>query len=65
MEAFHYRYHPATLRMKEILESGEIGEIQSAQVKFYIPGMAFSSNDIRYNLSLAGGALVLFFFFFF
>lgn len=54
MEAFHYRYHPLATRMKEIISSGELGEIRRIEASLCFPLLA--RNDIRYNLSLAGGA---------
>jgi predicted dehydrogenase len=54
MEAFHYRYHPLAARMKEIVKSGELGTIRRIEAWLCFP-LPFKS-DIRYNLSLAGGA---------
>ncbi|HEY5005611.1 MAG TPA: Gfo/Idh/MocA family oxidoreductase [Ktedonobacteraceae bacterium] len=54
MEAFHYRYHPLATRMKEIVSSGELGTIQRVEAWVCFP--LLSRKDIRYNLSLAGGA---------
>ncbi len=54
MEAFHYRYHPLAARMKEIVNSGELGTLQHIEASLCFP--LLSRNDIRYNLSLAGGA---------
>lgn len=56
MEAFHYRYHPLAQRMKEIVNSGELGTIRHIEAWLCFP--LFSRNDIRYNLSLAGGAMM-------
>jgi len=56
MEAFHYRYHPLAQRMQEIVESGELGELQTVEASFCFPLPKFS--DIRYNFDLAGGALM-------
>jgi predicted dehydrogenase len=56
MEAFHYRYHPLTQRMQEIVESGELGKLQVVEASFCFPLPKFS--DIRYNFDLAGGALM-------
>jgi predicted dehydrogenase len=54
MEAFHYRYHPLTERVLELLSSGEIGTVERVEtfMCFPLPQRA----DIRWNLSLAGGA---------
>jgi predicted dehydrogenase len=54
MEAFHYRYHPLTLRVEEIIASGELGKLKRVEAAFCFPLPKFS--DIRYNYSLAGGA---------
>jgi len=55
-EAFAYRYHPLTARIKEVIASGELGTIQhiDAQFCFLLP----SPNNIRFNYELAGGALM-------
>ena len=56
MEAFHWRYHPLAARMKEIVESGELGTIEHLEatqcVPLPLPG------DIRYSFELAGGAVM-------
>jgi predicted dehydrogenase len=54
MEAFHYRYHPLTLRVEEIIASGELGKLKRVEAALCFPQPNFS--DIRYNYSLAGGA---------
>lgn len=54
MEAFHYRYHPLTLRIEEIIASGELGALQRVEANFCFPLPKFS--DIRYDYRLAGGA---------
>ncbi|EHB49743.1 Trans-1,2-dihydrobenzene-1,2-diol dehydrogenase [Mycolicibacterium rhodesiae JS60] len=56
MEAFHYRYHPFALRAEEIIASGELGALQRVDAAFCFPLPKFS--DIRYNYSLAGGAMM-------
>jgi len=54
MEAFHYRYHPLTLRVEQIIASGELGKLERVEAAMCFPLPKFS--DIRYNYSLAGGA---------
>jgi len=54
MEAFHYRYHPLTLRVEQIIASGELGKLQRVEAAMCFPLPKFS--DIRYNYALAGGA---------
>jgi predicted dehydrogenase len=56
MEAFHYRYHPVARRMREIVTSGELGELRHVEASFCFPLPKFS--DIRYRFDLAGGALM-------
>jgi predicted dehydrogenase len=54
MEAFHYRYHPLTLRIEEVIASGELGTLRRVEATLCFPLPMFS--DIRYDYSLAGGA---------
>ena len=54
MEAFHYRYHPLAQRMREIVESGELGTTKRVETGLCFPLPKFS--DIRYQYDLAGGA---------
>lgn len=56
MEAFHWRYHPMAARMLEIMQSGELGEVRRIEAALCFPLPRF--NDIRYQLPLAGGALM-------
>lgn len=56
MEAFHYRYHPLTRRVEEIIASGELGKLTRVEAAMCFPLPRLS--DIRYNYSLAGGALM-------
>ncbi|EUA24169.1 oxidoreductase, NAD-binding Rossmann fold family protein [Mycobacterium xenopi 3993] len=52
MEGFHYRYHPLSLRIEQIVASGELGKLQRVEAVLCFPLPKFS--DIRYNYSLAG-----------
>ena len=54
MEAFHYRYHPLAQRMREIVDSGELGTTRRVETALCFPLPKFS--DIRYQYDLAGGA---------
>jgi predicted dehydrogenase len=54
MEAFHYRYHPLAARMREIVTSGELGEIRRVETWMCVPLPI--KGDIRFRLDLAGGA---------
>ena len=55
-EAFAYRYHPLTERVKQIMKSGELGMIQHIEAKFCF--LLPAPNNIRFNYDLAGGALM-------
>jgi predicted dehydrogenase len=55
MEAFHYRYHGLTARMLDILESQELGDIRHLDTWLCFP---LPVADIRWELNLAGGALM-------
>lgn len=56
MEAHHTSHHPQTKRAAEIVRSGMLGEIESAEASFIVPMPP--SGDIRWNLDLAGGSLM-------
>jgi predicted dehydrogenase len=55
-EAFAYRYHPLTARVKQIIASGTLGKIKhlEAEFSFLLP----SPNNIRFQYELSGGALM-------
>ncbi|HSB02519.1 MAG TPA: Gfo/Idh/MocA family oxidoreductase [Anaerolineales bacterium] len=56
-EAFAYRYHPLTQRLKEIIASGELGKVLhlEAHFCFLLPS---PKKNIRFQYELAGGALM-------
>ncbi|MFI9828668.1 Gfo/Idh/MocA family protein [Streptomyces sp. NPDC051913] len=56
MEAFHYLFHPVTRRLHELLESGELGELQRVETMVAIA--APPDTDPRWSLPLAGGAVM-------
>jgi predicted dehydrogenase len=56
MEAFHYRYHPLVARLLEIIGSAELGTVERIETRMCFPLPMFK--DIRYQLDLAGGALM-------
>lgn len=56
MEAFHYRYHPLVTRILEILRGGELGALRRVETRMCIPLPL--PHDIRYQLDLAGGAVM-------
>ncbi|GAA4256759.1 Gfo/Idh/MocA family protein [Dactylosporangium darangshiense] len=54
IEAFHYRYHPLLARVLEILPT--LGSPRRIETSLCFPLPRFG--DIRYDLSLAGGAMM-------
>jgi predicted dehydrogenase len=56
VEAFHWRYHPMARRMVDIVGSGELGEVRHVEAALCIPLPML--RDIRYQLDLAGGAVM-------
>jgi xylose dehydrogenase (NAD/NADP) len=56
LEALMYRHHPQTLRVKEILDSGTIGELLVIRGSFTID-IACDPENIRHNPSLGGGSI--------
>lgn len=55
-EAFMYRYHPRYARIKEIILSGEIGELRGLQGTFSI-NIASLKDNVRFNANMGGGSL--------
>jgi predicted dehydrogenase len=58
LEAVHYRFHPAIQRFREFVKSGELGTLQTLEVKMTVPAGAIRKDDIRFNYALGGGALM-------
>jgi predicted dehydrogenase len=56
MEAFHYRYHPLFARVRQLLDEGAIGTIEHIDTRLCFPLLL--RKDIRWQLGLAGGALM-------
>lgn len=59
LEAIHFTFHPATQRVKAIIDSGELGKVKSIIGEFAIPSILsslfFLKDDIRYQYDLGGG----------
>jgi predicted dehydrogenase len=53
VEAFHWRYHPVADRVLEL--SRRIGPLREISSRFSV---SIDSNNVRYDLSLGGGALM-------
>ncbi|KAK0470779.1 NAD(P)-binding protein [Armillaria novae-zelandiae] len=58
LEAFHYRFHPAIQRAKDILDSGELGKIKSISTTLMLHAGFMSADDIRFKYDLGGGAMM-------
>ena len=56
MEAFMYRLHPQWVKIKDILRSGEIGELRFIQTNFSFTTL--DPDDIRNKPECGGGALM-------
>jgi predicted dehydrogenase len=56
VEAFHWRYHTMARRMVDIVASCELGEVRHVEAAMCIPLPML--RDIRYQLDLAGGAVM-------
>jgi len=54
-EAFMYRHHPQTIRVKQIVDNGEIGNIQIIRGSFCYTNNR--SPDVRFDPNLGGGCL--------
>jgi xylose dehydrogenase (NAD/NADP) len=55
-EAFMYRYHPQTQRVKSMVDSGAVGEVELIQAAFSF--QVRSETNIRLRADMAGGALM-------
>jgi predicted dehydrogenase len=57
MEAIQYRYHPLTLRVEQIIASGELGKLERVDITLCVL-LPKRSNANVYDYSLAGGAIM-------
>jgi D-xylose 1-dehydrogenase (NADP+, D-xylono-1,5-lactone-forming) len=59
MEAFMYRHHPQTKRVKQLVDEGAIGELRAMRGAFSFDLLAERDEaDIRLNAELEGGSLM-------
>ncbi|WP_422746630.1 Gfo/Idh/MocA family protein [Mycobacterium sp. WMMD1722] len=56
MEAIQFRHHPLTLRVEQIIASGELGRLQLVDIALCVMLRPFSANC--YNFDMAGGAMM-------
>ncbi|KAI0363892.1 NAD-P-binding protein [Pilatotrama ljubarskyi] len=58
LEAIHFTFHPATQRVKAIIDSGELGKVKNAVGEFAVPSILspffFLKDDIRFSYDLGG-----------
>jgi len=58
MEAFHYPYHPFAKRVRDMLDTKAIGDIESVDAHFQIPAKFIAPDNIRRQYALGGGAMM-------
>lgn len=56
MEAFMYRFHPKTLKVKKMVDEGAVGDLKIIRASFTF--FLSEPRNIRMNKALAGGALM-------
>jgi predicted dehydrogenase len=56
MEAQHSHYHPLSAYMRELVQSGALGEITDVTAEFCAP-VPHDDGEIRYDRAIGGGAL--------
>jgi predicted dehydrogenase len=56
VEAVHYRYHPFTDRVVELVSTGAIGRLRSLEARFWVPAGRVRPDNIRFRYGLGGGA---------
>ena len=54
VEGFHYLHRPVNQRLRELVTSGKLGNVQQVDIELSIPGPP--NTDPRWSLELAGGA---------
>ena len=52
------RFHPAIHRVKEILDSKELGAIKHISATMTVPTYLIKDDDIRFDYTLGGGAMM-------
>ncbi len=57
VEAFHYRFHPAFLRVLGLVRSGELGTLQAIEADFSVT-IPYREGELRHTLGVGGGALM-------
>ncbi|MCA8901531.1 MAG: Gfo/Idh/MocA family oxidoreductase [Hyphomonas sp.] len=57
IEAFHYRFHPAFLRVLDIIRSGQLGQMRTLEAEFTV-SIPYREGELRHTLETGGGALM-------
>ena len=52
------RFHPATRRLKEIVDSGELGTLTKIEANLAVPSGSIKDNDIRMIYEMGGGCMM-------
>lgn len=56
MEAQHSHYHPLSAHMRDLVQSGALGQIEEVETEFCAP-VPIKPGEIRYDRAVGGGAL--------
>lgn len=55
---FHYRLHPFTQRLLEVIASGDVGTVERVDIDFSIPHFVVKPGNIRLDGDLGGGSFM-------
>ena len=58
LDGRNFRFHPAIARVKNILDSGELGPIKNMSATLRVPKGVIKEGDIRLDYGLGGGAMM-------
>jgi predicted dehydrogenase len=58
MDGFMWPHHPRTQKIREVIDSGTIGEVRRVAGAFSFSMRPFDANNIRLQRNLAGGSLL-------
>ena len=56
MEAFHWRFHPSSHVVREIIKSGRYGRLLSSDIQLLLYKGMFAHDNIRFDYGMGGGA---------
>lgn len=52
------RFHPATRRVRELVQSGELGPVTRLEGVLALPNGFFPRDDVRWNWAMGGGCMM-------